>query len=234
MDSTRFDQFGRWTGTVVCPDGTFQVDEHAWRGTKDRSWGVRNVGERAPGAPGPLPQVCFVWAPLHWDDHVSHAIFFDDERGAPLVREGWEAPQFPSSADVPDAPLGLETRMATARHRVEYVRGTRLAARAEIDLVPHDGAIRTITLEPVLRFQMKGLGYLHPTWGHGVWKGESAIHGESYDLDALDLLAPENIHVQQVVRAHDDTGREGIGVLEQLVIGPYAPAGWRGLFDGAA
>ena len=29
-------------------------------------------------------------------------------------------------------------------------------------------------------------------------------------------------------------GAEGIGVLEQVVIGPYAPAGLRSYFDGAA
>ena len=47
------------------------------------------------------------------------------------------------------------------------------------------------------------------------------------------MLAPENFHVQQVVRARDG-GAEGIGVLEQVAIGPYAPAGLRSYFDGAA
>jgi hypothetical protein len=28
-------------------------------------------------------------------------------------------------------------------------------------------------------------------------------------------------------------GREGIGVLEQLVIGPHAPSGFRSIIDGA-
>jgi hypothetical protein len=232
MDATRFDQFGRWSGTVVHPDGEFVVDEANWRGTKDRSWGVRTVGERVPGAPGPLPQAFFLWAPLHWDDHVTHAIFFDGARGEALVREGLEAPAFTTEAEVPAASAGVETRMATARHRVSYVPGTRLAAGAEIDLVRLDGSVRTITLEPLLRFQMKGLGYGHPQWGHGVWKGELAIHGESYDLDALDLLAPEHLHVQQVVRASDGS-HTGIGVLEQVVVGPYAPAGFTQLLDGA-
>ena len=52
MDATRFAQFGRWSGTVSHPDGEFTVDADRWRGTKDRSWGVRGVGERIPiGAP---------------------------------------------------------------------------------------------------------------------------------------------------------------------------------------
>jgi hypothetical protein len=35
-----------------------------------------------------------------------------------------------------------------------------------------------------------------------------------------------------VVRATDGE-RTGIGVLEQIVIGPYAPAGFTEFFDGA-
>ncbi|MCA6238705.1 MAG: hypothetical protein IM651_13090, partial [Phenylobacterium sp.] len=40
-------------------------------------------------------------------------------------------------------------------------------------------------------------------------------------------------HTQQVVRTRDNEGRTGIGVLEQLCIGPYAPAGFTQLLDGA-
>jgi hypothetical protein len=79
---------------------------------------------------------------------------------------------------------------------------------------------------------MKGLGYLHPEWGQGFWKGELAIGGESFAPDDLDPLRRENVHVQQVVRASD--GREaGTGVLEQLCLGPYAPAGLAAFLDGA-
>ena len=233
MDATRFDQFGRWSGVVRHPDGGFEVDEATWLGTKDRSWGVRRVGEpEAGGAPVTSRSAFFLWAPLAWDDHVSHAIFFDGPNGEALVREGIEAPLFRTEAEIPDALDGTDRRMATARHRVTYHPGTRLASSAEIDLVELDGATRTISLQPLLRFQMKGLGYGHPQWGQGMWKGELATAGESFDPNALDLLAPENIHVQQVVRANDGE-RNGIGVLEQVVVGPYAPAGFVDLFDGA-
>ena len=233
MDATRFDQFGRWTGVVDHPDGELTVDEEGWRGTKDRSWGVRGVGEPLALGPTRPRSFFFLWAPLHWDDHVSHAIFFDDSRGQPLIREGLTAPLFATEAEVPEAPEGLDTRMATALHRVRYHQGTRLAAGAEIDLVAVDGTTRTIALEPVLRFQFKGLGYGHPTWRQGTWHGELELGHESYDLDELDLLRPENIHVQQVVRASDDQGRSGIGALEHICIGPYAPAGFTGPLDGA-
>ena len=48
----------------------------------------------------------------------------------------------------------------------------------------------------------------------------------------LDPLAPENIHIQQVVKVSDGE-RTGIGALEQIVVGPYRPAGFTEFFDGA-
>ncbi|HSG90848.1 MAG TPA: hypothetical protein VLA56_16645 [Pseudomonadales bacterium] len=233
MDATRFDQFGRWSGVVAHPDGEIRVDEAGCWGTKDRSWGVRGVGEPEQGGAPVTPRgICFVWAPLVWDDHVSHAIFFDGPEGEALVREGLVAPLFEREADLPEAAVATDTRMATARHRITYHPGTRLAATAEIDLVPLQGDMRTISLEPLLTFQMKGLGYMHPEWGQGMWKGELATGHESFYTNQIDPLARENLHVQQVVRATDGT-REGIGVLEQIVVGPYAPAGFTEFFDGA-
>ena len=233
MDATRFDQFGRWSGVVRTPDGEFRVDETDCIGTKDRSWGVRRVGEPESGGSPAIPGgIMFLWAPIVWDDHISHAIFFDGARGEALVREGLIAPLYAAQGDIPGTEDGRSLRMATARHRVDYHPGTRLARAAEIDLVDHDGGVRTISLDPLLRFQMKGLGYGHPVWGQGMWKGELAVGGESFDVAALDLLAPENLHVQQVVRASDGS-RTGVGVLEQVVFGPYAPGGFKAFLDGA-
>ena len=235
MDATRFAQFGRWSGTVQHPDGELKVDFDTWQGTKDRSWGIRPVGERvAIGAPSKTPSAFFfLWAPLQWDDHITHAVFFDGAKGEALIREALTAPLFQSEEAIPDELDDVSTPMATAVHRVDYHQDTRWARRAELDLIHVDGDVRTIVLEPTLRFQFKGLGYGHPSWGQGMWKGELEVAGESFDPLALDPLVAENIHVQQVVRASDDRGRTGIGALEQIVIGPYLPAGFAGLLDGA-
>jgi hypothetical protein len=194
---------------------------------------VRGVGEpETGGAPLPFRGIFFLWAPLIWHDHITHAIFFDGPDGAPLVREGITAPLYADETDIPDALEGTDERMAAAAHRVTYHPGTRLASYAEIDLTDRSGRTRTIALEPVLRFHMKGLGYGHPEWGQGMWKGELAVGGESFDPETLPLLVPQNIHVQQVVRARDGQ-RDGVGVLEQIVVGPYAPGGFTDFLDGA-
>lgn len=233
MDATRFDQFGRWSGTIRSPDGTIKVDDSVCIGTKDRSWGVRSFGAPTPNiAPTGLRTTFFLWAPLVWEDQITHAIFFDGANGEAFTREGFVAPYYGAESAIPGIDDPRLQRMATARHRVDYIPGTRLARSAEIDLVEHSGAVRTISLEPLLKFQMKGLGYGHPVWGHGLWQGELAISGESFDPMTLDPLATENVHVQQVVRATDGS-RIGTGVLEQVLFGPYLPSGFTEFLDGA-
>ncbi len=234
MDATRWDQFGAWEGWVKTPEGVIRIDPQMCRGTKDRSWGVRMVGEPESGGAPQNPQgFFFLWAPLFWDDHATNAIFFDDMSGGALVREGFQTPMY----DVDKVPASVTNPkseyMATTRHRVTYHPGTRLASACEIDLVPLQGEIRKVSLEPVLKFQMKGLGYGHPEWRQGNWKGELAIGHESFDPRQVDPLAPENLHVQQIVKATDNEGRTGIGVLEQIVVGPYAPGGFTAFLDGA-
>ena len=232
MDATRFAQFGYWQGEIDTPEGSIKIERALCRATKDRSWGMRNVGEpKIGGAPERPGSIFFFWAPLFWDDHVSHAIFFDDTQGEVLVREALCAPLYADTQALPAAASSPVARMATAVHRIDYHLGTRLAKYAELDLINPAGDIRTISLKPVLKFQMKGLGYNHPIWNHGNWQGELATGFESFDPEAIDLLALEHLHVQQVVIAHDGH-KTGIGVMEQLVIGPYAPAGFVGLNDG--
>jgi hypothetical protein len=79
---------------------------------------------------------------------------------------------------------------------------------------------------------MRGLGYHHPHWIQGAWQGELEIAGESFDPLTLDPLKPENFHVQQVSRVSDGQ-RSGIGALEHVCFGPYAPYGFQEFSDGA-
>ena len=51
------------------------------------------------------------------------------------------------------------------------------------------------------------------------------MEGESWRLDEVDEMSPENLHVQSVVRATSGD-RTGIGVLEQIVVGPYPRYGF--------
>jgi hypothetical protein len=86
------------------------------------------------------------------------------------------------------------------------------------------------------RFHLHGIGYQHPQWGHGCWRGELATGAESWRIDELDPLAPQHVHCHTICRARlRDAGREreGFGLLETIAFGPHAPSGFRGLLDGA-
>jgi hypothetical protein len=219
MDVTRLTQFGTWEGTI----GSTAIDPDRTLGCRDRSWGVRPVGEPESGAPGPPPQFFWLWAPIHFDDVCTHFAVTEDAEGRPWHASG-------SLSRVGEgAPVEA---MAAVGHRVRWQAGTRRAEGAELTLTPHGGAPHVVSLEPILTFQMLGLGYLHPEWGHGMWKGPEAITGETWTLADLDPMDPRHLHVQQLCRARME-GREGLGVLEQLVIGPHAPSGFRSILDPA-
>jgi hypothetical protein len=235
MDATRFAQFGRWEGEVRYAGQSLAIDPARVLGTKDRSWGIRPVGARDPGGAPPAepPQFFFLWSPIHWDDHCSHFGIFEHGNGRPWHQDGAIVPAYATPEEIPGVEdPGLE-RMVSVEHEVTYAPGTRRAAAARIALVSAEGKRREIDLEPLLRFQMKGIGYTHFEWGHGFWKGDLAIGGESFESDALDPMAPDNQHIQQVVRARSG-GREGIGVLEQIAIGPHARYGFKELLDPAS
>jgi hypothetical protein len=234
MDATRFTQFGRWDGAIRWGDQRLAVDARRVYGTKDRSWGIRPVGEPELGGAPPreLPQVFFLWAPIQWGDFATLGAVFEDADGTAWHAEGARIPVYGTEEAVPGVEDPALERVTRVAHRVAYVPGTRRAAAAELTLATRAGATWAMRLEPLLRFQMKGIGYLHPEWGHGTWKGELAVAGESWALDALDPLALDNLHVQQVVRARMGE-REGVGVLEQLCLGPHAPSGFTEFLDGA-
>ena len=80
---------------------------------------------------------------------------------------------------------------------------------------------------------MCGLGYMHPEWGHGHDKGESASHFDEYNLND-DPGDPPFLHVQSVSNVTmkvGDKSKTGRGVLEQLILGPHEPSGFKDLFD---
>jgi hypothetical protein len=235
MDVTRFAQFGRWSGELRYADRTVKLDPRRVVGVKDRSWGVRPLGPPDPGlAPQPpaRTQAFFLWAPIHWRDRCTHFGVFEDGDAHRWHSDGAFVPAYASPDEIPGAEDPALERMAAVDHEIEYVPGTRRAARAKIGLVQRSGARTEIDLEPLLCFQMKGIGYMHPEWGHGLWKGELAVGGESWKCDALDPLAFDNQHIQLVVRATCGDER-GIGVLEQLSFGPHARYGFEKLLDPA-
>ncbi len=226
MDYTRLTQNGRWQGWVE-RDGV-RTDVSGFVGTRDRSWGIRPVGARDPQETPPAspPQFFWIWAPIN----LPHASAFfhtnDDAEGLPWNRRACWAPD--------GAAADAIAEMDHCAVSLDWGRSSRHASRAVIAMTAPDGEHRLI-LEPSFEFLMNGLGYGHPTWGHGLAHGPLETAREDRDLAAQDMTSPLNLHVQALARVThiDPRGVEtrGRGVLEQLALGPHRGAGLTGVFD---
>ncbi len=221
MDSTRLTQHVEVRGRIRVGGTTIEVaPERTW-GSRDRSWGIRPVGERDPDVPGPPPQFFWLWAPLNFDDLCTHFDVCEEADGARWHQAGMIAPV-----------NGSAEPAAAVDYRLELQPGTRHARRAELTLQRRSGEALHVALTPLYNFYMVGLGYQHPVWGHGMRVGDDVVDGESWALSDIDATVPMHLHVQAVCEAALGQ-RRGIGVLEQLILGPHAPSGLRELLDVA-
>ena len=77
FDSTRFAQVGSWTGTLKVGDRELALTPDRCWGSRDRSWGVRPVGEpEPPGIRATDTEGGFFWiyAPVRFEDHAMVTI----------------------------------------------------------------------------------------------------------------------------------------------------------------
>jgi hypothetical protein len=223
MDYTRMTQHGQWSGTLSLDGQEFEVGPDQWWGSRDHSWGVRNVGGRdTRGAPASeAPQFYWNWAPLNFEDMCTLFTTSEHSDGTPWHESGVILTPYPEATST----------QAAVSHDLVYTPGTRyIASGSTIHLQPADGDAVPVAFEPLYHFLMKGIGYGDPEWGHGMWVGPDEVGGAEYVLAEEDPM--RNLHVQTVslVKSGD---REGIGIYEHIAIGAYEPYGFKEAFDPA-
>lgn len=216
MDVTRMTQNGDWAG---------HLDGHAlggWRGTRDRSWGVRPIGaaDTQPNVPPATPQFFWLWAPINFERYLLFFHTNDRADGTPWNRSG----------RLVELATGNITELGTPAYELSFRPGTRHATRALLT----GGGVR-VELVVDGTFFMSGIGYGHPMRGHGMWQGADITATESLDLGSADESTLPLNHIQALVAATltlpDGRTDSGRGVLEQLIVGPHAPSGFTGIFD---
>jgi hypothetical protein len=226
LDYTRLTQNGVYEGWIAVAGKRIALD--GVLGTRDRSWGVRPVGapDSQGTAPPRMPQFYWLWAPLNFADRFMLYHNNADGDGKP-----WN-----TAAVIGGLGDATPEHMAACWSKIDYKPGTRHARRAVIEARDAKGGEWRATLTPRLNFYMSGVGYGHPEWGHGRWVGENALGYDSFRTDDVN----ENEFLYQHIQAICDAVLEGpgveargMGVLEQLAIGPYAPHGLTGVLDPA-
>jgi hypothetical protein len=224
MDLTRFTQNCRVSGWIEV-DGKRETYASGL-GTRDRSWGVRPIGaaDAQPVVPMTTPQFYWLWTPTHFSDHSLYAHVNEDAAGQPWNQRASLVTDGASQGDV--------AHLSEDHFTIKWQSGKRHASEARLDCLDHQ-----MIWTPLAVFQMKGIGYGHPDWVHGGWKGALAVEREDFASANCDPLLLPNLHIQAIAKArHESHGivSHGIGLVEQLVIGPHEPSGFVTLNDGAA
>ncbi len=227
MDVTRIMQNGFWQGSMTVKGKTIEVTTPDYWGTRDRSWGVRTIG--APDSqPNPMAgpfQFYWLWSPLNFDDFGAHFFVNDDAAGRPWNKNAVVIPAFDSGFTAPE--------MLDSLSNLEFVKGRRHASHAVVNMTDENGGDWQFTFKPKWNFYMEGIGYGHPKFRHGSYHGDLEV---GYDEWQVAEMGPEHLHIQAMCDIDLETPNgslKGQGVLEQLVIGPHEPSGFKEAMDMA-
>jgi hypothetical protein len=222
MDYTRLTQNVRVSGWIEV-DGVRKTLDAGTVGTRDRSWGVRPVGnpDSQPTVPEQIGGFFWQWTPLNFADR---SVFFHVNADPDGVPWNTRAVILPDGAGPNE---GHHTDAATIED-VTMIPGTRHAQGGTLVVPLKQGSAR-VKFEPFLTFLMRGIGYGHPNWRHGAYKGELVVEREDINLGAVNMASPENWHIQALSRVTlslpGEDPQVGMGVFEQLIAGPYRPYG---------
>jgi len=90
FDSMRFAQMGRWQGRLSIGEKAWEITPDRWFGSRDRSWGIRPVGEPEPqGIHTGTPSMEGMWNyfPVMFDDFALLYIVNENADGSRTTEE---------------------------------------------------------------------------------------------------------------------------------------------------
>ena len=223
LDASRYCQVGSWEGTLVVEGDEYAVTPDRWIATRDRSWGIRPVGEPDPpgrtAAEPPAFGMWWLWIPLRFDDFTVVVIL---EEGPDGVRTMNDAVRYwaDGSGRAPE-------QLGWPEVDIAYRSGSRWPEHATLHLVGRDRRPLTLEIEPLMGIPLNvGCGYgADPDWTHGLWKGRGHVSGSVYDHNDPTVAGrlPFTL-VDHVARATLD-GQQGWGIFEHGSLGRHDPSG---------
>ena len=214
-DTARFFQTGRWQGWLRVGDHRVDVVGDEWWGCRDRSWGIRPVGDAEPaGRPSDQPQG-FLWLYCQMQFAGSSILYmlgedrFADrslEEGVRVWANGDERPP---------------QRLGRPEHELHFVSGTRWVDHATLSFRRLDGPELTIEVTPLANSYLAlGTGYgMDRDWRHGMYQGPLVVQSRRYDLGDPETSAGAYGLVDSLARFELD-GEVGYGLFEYAVLGP--------------
>ena len=225
LDAQRFAQAGTWSGRLLIDGQEIDVDPTRWIGTRDRSWGIRPVGEAEPaGRPDdpPFEGMWWLYVPMAFDDFGIVLIIQEDPHGFRSLNDCtriWKD--------------GRVEQLGWPRVTISYRSGTRIPTGASIDATAFDGSPVHFDVESKLAVPIHvGGGYGGDSdWLHGMWKGEAFTERLTYDMTDPAVIGRAGFGVidhvgRAVCRDADGVEREGWGLFEHGALGRHDPSGF--------
>lgn len=224
LDAQRFAQVGTWSGELRVDGETIAVDPATWVGTRDRSWGIRPVGEGEPAgrnADEPLEGFWWLYVPMRFDEFAVVLICQEQPDGFRFLNDAtriW--------------PDGRVEQLGWPRVSIGYAPGTRHPLGATIALTAGDGSPLALTCETLGHVALNvGAGYGgDPEWTHGQWRGRDWIQVTSYDMTDPAILGrvPFSVvdHVGRATLSGAEGTSEGWGLFEHGCFGRHDPSGF--------
>jgi hypothetical protein len=213
FDTQRLAQTGYWSGTLSIGGTDIAVTPDACWGNRDRSWGVRPVGE--PETDG-IRQGELVlggmwnYFPMQFEDHTIMYICHERDDGERPLVQG-ERVWTDGAREIED--------LGRSEHHHHLIPGTRVIDHSVIRF-PATGL--EITCTPLLpNFVSVGTGYgIDADWRHGMYHGpDEVVQGLVLEVEEIKGLAQYGI-VDHLARfAYGDA--VGYGLLEHGFFGPY-------------
>lgn len=228
LDASRFAGVGTFSGELRVDGETIQVTPDRYTATRDRSWGIRPVGEPEPvGRPGEFGGMWWCWVPLRFDDFAVHMIIEEAPDGT--RNSNYAERVFPAATGRAPEQLGWPIP------HIEYRSGTRQPTHATFDMQTRDGKTLTLDVEPILGIPLNvGCGYgADPDWTHGLWKGESWVEGAVYDHNDPAVSGRAAFSITDYVARATFDGQTGWGIFEHGAMGRHDPSGFKDFLDVA-
>ncbi len=227
QDVFRYAQVGAYTGTLTAGGTTYEVDPATWWGARDRSWGVRPVGEREHPGIGVKEEATrgffHQWLPMQFDDGSMIKITIDEDADGNRVNEEGELVSPIDSGTEP-------THIGTPQIEVEWHSGTRELKHSVVSFTGPDGAPTgpRVSCTPLRTVYLKaGSGYMFDgEWGHGVYQGPLVVQGLTHHIGAPTERLDLSFLNETLSRFETDDGRVGYGMHENLVVGVHGPSGF--------
>lgn len=224
LDAQRFAQLGSWSGTISLDGEDIAVSPDVWLGSRDRSWGIRPVGEAEPaGAPAnpPFEGMWWLYVPIQFDEYAVVLIIQESPDGFRTLNDCsrvWKD--------------GRVEQLGWPLVDIHYRSGTRTPTGATITCTTPEGKPLVMEVESRLAVPLHvGGGYGgDPDWTHGAWRGEGFVERRDYDL------ADEAVQGRFMFGCVDHVGRavidgaEGFGLFEHFCIGRHDPSGFTDFF----